>query len=91
MTCEQGLLRLLWGGPEVGVLRLWVYAHISESESYADAIQLLDRVYITPVNEVYARHRLNTSKQKVCESLQEFYLRLKKLSAECNYAAVSAV
>ena len=21
MTCEQGLLRLLWGGPEVGVLR----------------------------------------------------------------------
>ena len=21
MTCAQGLLRLLWGGPEVGVLR----------------------------------------------------------------------
>ena len=25
MTCAQGLLRLLWGGPEVGVLRDWVY------------------------------------------------------------------
>ena len=24
MTCVQGLLRLLWGGPEVGVLRDWV-------------------------------------------------------------------
>ena len=23
MTCVQGLLRLLWGGPEVGVLRDW--------------------------------------------------------------------
>ena len=25
MTCAQGLLRLLWGGPEVGVLRDCVY------------------------------------------------------------------
>ena len=25
MTCAQGLLRLLWGGPEVGVLRDWVH------------------------------------------------------------------
>ena len=24
MTCAQGLLRLLLGGPEVGVLRHWV-------------------------------------------------------------------
>ena len=24
MTCAQGLLRLLWGGAEVGVLRHWV-------------------------------------------------------------------
>ena len=23
MTCAQGLLRLLWGRPEVGVLRDW--------------------------------------------------------------------
>ena len=26
MTCAQGLLRLLWGGAEVGVLRDWVYS-----------------------------------------------------------------
>ena len=24
MTCAQGLLRLLWGGAEVGVLRDWI-------------------------------------------------------------------
>ena len=33
MTCAQGLLRLLWGGPEVGVLR--------------DCLQLLIMLYNT--------------------------------------------
>ena len=28
MTCAQGLLRLLWGGPEVGVLRDWAEAFL---------------------------------------------------------------
>ena len=28
MTCAQGLLRLLWGGPEVGVLRDWPYVSL---------------------------------------------------------------
>ena len=27
MTCAQGLLRLLWGGAEVGVLRDWLCSH----------------------------------------------------------------
>ena len=31
MTCAQGLLRLLWGGPEVGVLRDWVRASALQS------------------------------------------------------------
>ena len=31
MTCAQGLLRLLWGGPEVGVLRDWLTQHIGDS------------------------------------------------------------
>ena len=28
MTCAQGLLRLLWGGPEVGVLRDCMQAYL---------------------------------------------------------------
>ena len=28
MTCAQGLLRLLWGGAEVGVLRDWVFVNV---------------------------------------------------------------
>ena len=31
MTCAQGLLRLLWGGPEVGVLRDWLDESIDVS------------------------------------------------------------
>ena len=75
----------------VSLLDTSVYVHISESQSYEEAIRLLDGAYIKPVNEIYARHRLNTSKQKGGESLQDFYQRLKKLSADCNFAAVSAV
>ena len=56
-----------------------------------EAIRLLDSAYIKPVHKIYARHQLNTSKQKGVESLQDFYQMLKKLSADCNYAAVSAV
>ena len=40
---------------------------------------------------MYIRDWLKTLQQKVGESLQEFFLLLKKLSAECSYAAVSAV
>ena len=75
----------------VSLLDTSVYVHISKSQSYEEAIRLLHGAYIKPVNEIYARHRLNTSKQKGGESLQDFYQRLKKLSADCNFAAVSAV
>ena len=44
MTCAQGLLRLLWGGPEVGVLRDCVYdlpSTVSRRYAYADDLALL--------------------------------------------------
>ena len=37
MTCAQGLLRLLWGGPEVGVLRDCI--GVIENENKDDVIQ----------------------------------------------------
>ena len=66
----------------VSLLDTSVYVHISESQSYEEAIHLLDGVYIKPVNEIYAQHRLNTLKQKGGDSLQDFYQRLKKLSVQ---------
>jgi len=50
----------------------------------------LDNAFLKPVNEVFARHRLNICQQKVGESLEEFLQRLKTLSAECNFRAVTA-
>ena len=38
MTCAQGLLRLLWGGPEVGVLRDCMHAIIKERNHQAEYI-----------------------------------------------------
>ena len=38
MTCAQGLLRLLWGGPEVGVLRDCIPAPWRSGESVRIAV-----------------------------------------------------
>ena len=38
----------------------------------------------------FARHRLNICQQKVGESLEAFLQRLKTLSADCNFRAVTA-
>jgi len=70
----------------VSLLDTSVYAHISECETYTAALQLLESAFAKPVNEKYARHKLNTSKQREGESLPNFYQRLKQLSADCNYA-----
>ena len=39
MTCAQGLWRLLWGGPEVGVLREWLYASKKERKDETKAAE----------------------------------------------------
>ena len=40
-----------------------VYSYITECTTYADALNKLECAYVKPVNEIYARHRLNTSRQ----------------------------
>ena len=48
MTCAQGLLRLLWGGPEVGVLRDWILISV--------LISLMDNIYmIICINKINLR------------------------------------
>jgi len=39
---------------------------------------------------VFARHKLNTCRQKSEEKIEEFFQYLKILSADCNFAAVTA-
>ena len=40
MTCAQGLLRLLWGGPEVGVLRDWADGLVNRRTTFSKYFEL---------------------------------------------------
>ena len=50
----------------------------------------LECAYVKPVNEIHARHRLNTSRQNKGESLEDFLQRWKILSNDCNFIDVTA-
>ena len=52
---------------------------------YDDAVARLENAYVKPVNEIFARHRLNTCKQNPDKSLEDFLERLKSLSNNCNF------
>ena len=56
----------------ISLLDSTVYEHIHECSTYDDAIACLDNVCVELVNEVYARHRLNTCQQKLGESIDDF-------------------
>jgi len=75
----------------ISLLDSTVYEYIRECSNYDDAMSCLDNVFVKPVNEVYARQRLNTCQQKPGESIDEFLQRLKALSVDCNFTDVSAV
>ena len=56
MTCEQGLLRLLWGGPEVGVLRHCV-TEIQSTCIYLIQIEF-SQVYFYPNSMIFKLTRI---------------------------------
>ena len=63
----------------ISLLDTSVYGYISECETFDTAMARLNSAYIKLVNEVYARHRLNTCQQNPRESLEDFLERLKFL------------
>ena len=67
-----------------------IYGFISESESYDNALQILNSLYIKPRNEIYARHKLATRKQLVEETIDQYTQVLIYLSKDCNFQNVSA-
>ena len=74
----------------VSLLDSSVYMYIADCPAFEAAIARLDAVYVKPINEVFARLKLNSCRQEMGESL-EYFQRLKKLNADCNFTAVSAV
>ena len=67
-----------------------IYKHIAESADYDSAITTLTGLFVRPSNEIYARHRLATAKQKPGESLDTYLQRLKELSKACKFKQVTA-
>jgi len=75
----------------ISLLDASAYTYIRECTSHQEDIDCLENNYVKPVNEVYARHKLSTCRQKSEEKIEEFFQRLKFLSTDCNFAAVTAV
>ena len=68
-----------------------VYEYFEECETYDNAIEVLQRLYVKTPNEIFARHRLATQQQTPEQSLDAFIITLRKLSKDCNFKPVSAV
>lgn len=67
-----------------------IYDLISEYETYEDAIEALEALFVKPKNEIFARHLLATCKQESGQTLDQFAQKLKNLSKDCNFQAVTA-
>ena len=62
-----------------------IYKLISEETTYESAIIALHNLFVKPKNEIYARHML----QDTGESVDEFILRITKLSQNFDFTGVS--
>ena len=67
-----------------------VYNKISEATEYNVALLNLEKLYIKPKNEIYARHLLASSYQSESESLDEYKQTLLQLARDCNFESVTA-
>jgi len=67
-----------------------VYRNFADVEDYDSANGTLKELYVKPKNTIAVRHELLTCKQLTGESIDNFVVRLKRLSQECECQAVSA-
>lgn len=67
-----------------------IYEYVADCLTYTDSIITLEKMFIKPPNEVFARHLLATCKQEPGQNFDQFFQKLKSLSKECNFRAVTA-
>ena len=65
-----------------------VYDYIENCNTYEEAIQTLEDIYVKPTNKIFAH--LSIHHQKPNESINQFLQALCKLSKDCNNKPVSA-
>ena len=67
-----------------------VYEYIADCTTFDQAINTLTQIYVKPVNEIYARYKLNSRKQTESEGLDTYIQDLHRLSKDCNFKDVTA-
>ena len=67
-----------------------VFEYIADCTTYKEAIDTLTRIYVKPINEIYARYKLASRRQGESENLDTFIQELHRLSKDCNFKAVNA-
>ena len=68
-----------------------LYKLIQEETTYERAIETLQKLFVKTRNEIYARHLPAIARQNIGESIDEFVLRIDKLSQNCSFTAVTAL
>ncbi|KAG5879132.1 hypothetical protein JTB14_017124 [Gonioctena quinquepunctata] len=63
-----------------------IYPLIARSDDHSTAIGILKAIYVKPMNEIFARHKLATRKQQSNESIDEFNQASQLLSKNCEFA-----
>ncbi|GFW01766.1 uncharacterized protein TNCV_1232661 [Trichonephila clavipes] len=67
-----------------------VYQFINDCTIYAQAIAILDYLFIKKRNVIFARHCLSTRNQQTEETVSEYLQILNQLSKDCDFTDVKA-
>ena len=67
-----------------------VFEYIDDCQTYAEAEELLQKLYVKEPNEVFARYQLRIAKQQPNQSLADFRCALNRLAKDCNFRSVTA-
>ncbi|VDP95672.1 unnamed protein product [Echinostoma caproni] len=71
-------------------ISLSIYDYVADCKSYSDAVKTLEKLFIKPPNEVFARYLLATCKQEPGQNFDQLFQKLKSLAKDCNFKAVTA-
>lgn len=67
-----------------------IFEYISQCNDYESAIKTLDKIFIKPKSEIFARYKLAVRKQQLNETIDQYIQSLKLLSKDCCFKDVSA-
>ncbi|VDP93510.1 unnamed protein product [Echinostoma caproni] len=71
-------------------LSLTVYEHVSDCNTFDDAISTLQSLYVRHRYLIFVRHLLATCKQECGQKVNQFVQKIKTISKDCDFRSVSA-